>query len=150
MMDPTRNDWTFTLTYDEIRNQQQPYVQFDTTHWLQSFLSAPEESEAKSCVYMFNGLNATSSSGGLNGCDGVLDDSCTSLLRNITYAGSECRLGTQWTREISDAVRAACGEEMLVPGFLNNGKFFKHSTMLKEWRRGDTDNTPSGSLRLLK
>jgi hypothetical protein len=111
MMDPPQNDWIFTLTYNETRNRQQPYVKFDTMHWLQGYISVPNASEAQTCIHMFGGLNATSSSSQQNGCDGVLDDACTSLLRNITFS-SGCSLpaqGSEWREQ----ARQACGDDTL-------------------------------------
>lgn len=91
-----------------------PATQFDTLHDLQGYLSAPEASEAQVCVFMFNGLNATSASGQKNGCDGVLDDTCTSILRDIAFE-SDCRLpGPQ--REWIDAVKKACGNSTVEGG----------------------------------
>lgn len=115
MMDPLQNDWTFTLTYNETRNNQEPYVKFTTLHDFQAYISAPNTSEARTCVSMFNGLNATSSSGGSYGCDGVLNDACTSVLRNVTF-NEDCNLPTPsqaWT----DSIKAACGAEIMSPGF---------------------------------
>ena len=110
MMDPSRNDWIFTLTYNETRPRPQPDVKFDTIHWLQGYISAPNASEARTCIHMFGGLNATSSSNQQNGCDGVLDDACTSHLRNTAF-DEQC--GVPHDLEWQDQARAACGNDTL-------------------------------------
>ncbi|KAF9699172.1 hypothetical protein EKO04_003258 [Ascochyta lentis] len=114
MMDPTQNDWTFTLTYNESRIQNVP-----TIHYLQSYISAPESIEAKTCVSMFAGLNATSSSGGRNGCDGVLDDACTNVLREISFS-EDCSLPSP-TAEFLGRIREACGADVLSDGVVSGG-----------------------------
>lgn len=110
MMDPARNDWIFTLTYNETRNRQAPYVKFDTQHYLQAYISAPEVSEAQACVHMFGGLNATSSSSQRNGCDGVLDDACYNFLSNATFSSGcsvpEPRL--EWLEDLKEV----CGADV--------------------------------------
>lgn len=110
MMDPARNDWIFTLTYNESRLRQAPYVRFDTQHYLQAYISAPEVSEAQTCVHMFGGLNATSSSSQQNGCDGVLDDACLNFLRNVTF-NSGCSI-PEPRLEWLDDLREVCGSEV--------------------------------------
>ncbi|UPX13501.1 uncharacterized protein EKO05_0004007 [Ascochyta rabiei] len=114
MMDPSQNDWTFTLTYNETRTQSAP-----TIHYLQSYVSAPESSDAKTCVTMFSGLNATSSSGGRNGCDGVLDETCTKALQKISYS-ERCTLPRP-TEEILGRIREACGSDISNGGPVTTG-----------------------------
>ncbi|KAF2632866.1 hypothetical protein BU25DRAFT_406181 [Macroventuria anomochaeta] len=106
MMDPARNDWTFTLTYNETRNQN------GTTHRWESYMSVPEISEAKACTFMLAGLNKTSASAQRNGCDGVLDDVCTDVLRGISWSGDRCSFPFP-DSEYSDRVLQACGVEIL-------------------------------------
>jgi hypothetical protein len=122
MMDPAQNDWIFTLTYNESRNRQDPYVRFETLHFFQAYISVPKVNEARSCVYMFGSLNKTSKSTARNGCDGVLHDSCTNILRNITFSGSRCQLPSSWSLETRDIVKEACGDEFLAEGTLYNSK----------------------------
>jgi hypothetical protein len=110
MMDPARNDWIITLTYNETRNQQVPYVQFDTQHYLQAYLSAPEASEAQTCIHMFGGLNATTASDQRNGCEGVLDAGCVSFLSNATIS-TGCRFSNSGP-EFREAFREACGADI--------------------------------------
>ncbi|KAF1933837.1 uncharacterized protein M421DRAFT_414891 [Didymella exigua CBS 183.55] len=110
MMDPARNDWIFTLMYNETRNRQAPHVVFDTQHKLQSYISAPEASEAQACIHMFGGLNATSSSSELNGCDGVLDDACFNFLGNATFS-SGCSLPEPRLKWLED-LREVCGTDV--------------------------------------
>ena len=80
-------------------------------HWLQSYIIAPIAIQSQTCILMFGGLNATSSSSQQNGCDGVLDDACTSLLRNITFDNG-CSLSAQGS-EWRDQARQACGDDTL-------------------------------------
>lgn len=116
MMDPTRNDWTVTLTYNETRDST------GTVHRWESFISASEESEAKACTFMFAGLNKTSSSTTKHGgCDGVIDDACTSVLREMMYLGGDC----SWPEpadEYSERLRQACGANILNTGMGTNSK----------------------------
>lgn len=121
MMDPARNDWTFTLTYNETRNQSEPNTISKTMHYLQGYISAPNVGDVRTCVLMFGGLNSTSSSGQRNGCDGVLDDSCASVLRNITFNG-DCDPSTPQQEWIS-MIEESCGAEILSPGLLTTGKY---------------------------
>lgn len=116
MMDPSRNDWSFTLTYNETRNRQAPYVSFNTQHYLQAYISAPEASEAETCVYMFGGLNATSASKQRNGCDGVLEDACFNFLSDVTFDGA-CNLPNP-TSDWLENLREVCGAD--VTGSLYN------------------------------
>lgn len=110
MMDPARNDWLLTLTYNETRNKQAPYVNFDTQHYLQAYVSAPEASEAQTCIHMFGGLNATSASDQRNGCDGVLDAGCVSFLSNATF-NTGCRFPSSGP-EFLEGFREACGADV--------------------------------------
>ena len=108
MMDPTQNDWTFTLTYNETRDSN------GTVHRWESYISVPDASEANLCTFMLAGLNRTSSSTQRNGCDGVIDDACTSVLREIINVGgeSQCSWPTP-AMEFTDRLRQACGAEIL-------------------------------------
>ncbi|KAJ4990399.1 hypothetical protein SVAN01_04061 [Stagonosporopsis vannaccii] len=110
MMDPARNDWIFTLTYNETRDLN------GTVHRWESFISASEESEANACTFMLGGLNKTSSSTTKHGgCDGVIDDACTSILREIMYLGDDC----SWPEprdEYFERLRQACGTDILSTG----------------------------------
>jgi len=110
MMDPARNDWIFTLTYNETRNKQAPYVKFDTQHYLQAYISAPEASEAQTCIHMFGSLNATSASIQRNGCDGVLDAGCISFLSNTTFS-TDCSIPNP-RREWLEDIREVCGADV--------------------------------------
>lgn len=110
MMDPARNDWIITLTYNETRNRQAPYVKLDTQHYLQAYISAPEASEAQACVHMFGGLNATSSSAQRNSCGGVLDNACFYFLSNTTFSSS-CNL-PEPRLEWLEALGNVCGSEI--------------------------------------
>lgn len=109
MMDPAQNDWTFTLTYNETRDSN------GTVHRWESYISAAEESEAKACTFMLAGLNRTSSSDKHGGCDGVISDACTTILRDIIYLGGDC----SWPEpidEFSERMRQACGTDILSAG----------------------------------
>ncbi|KAH6619985.1 hypothetical protein C7974DRAFT_224288 [Boeremia exigua] len=113
MMDPTQNDWTFSLTYNETRNSS------GTIHQWESYISAPEGNEATACTFMFAALNKTSSSTKRYGCDGVIDDACTNVLREIVYLGGDC----SWPApidEYADRVRQACGTDILSTGMRTN------------------------------
>lgn len=110
MMDPARNDWIFTLTYNETRSRQAPYIRFDTQHYLQAYISAPEASEAHTCIYMFGSLNTTSASNQRNGCDGVLDVGCLSFLSDATYS-TGCSLPNP-RAEWLDNLREVCGADV--------------------------------------
>lgn len=126
MMDPSANDWTITLTYNESRDDQDPEVSSSTMYYHQGYISAPNVTEARTCVTMFYGVNATSSSGQRNGCDGVLTDACTSFLSEVTF-DEDCnlpRLDTEWTNMWEEA----CGADMTSPGFITTGtcKCVKH------------------------
>lgn len=115
MMDPTRNDWTFTLTYNETRDTN------GTVHRWESYISASDESEAKACTFMLAGLNRTSSSDRHGGCDGVIDEACITVLREIIYTGGEC----SWPEpviEYSDRLRQACGSDILSTGIRTHGE----------------------------
>lgn len=116
MMDPTRNDWTFTLTYNETRDSN------GTVHRWDSFISASEESEAKACTFMLGGLNKTSSSTTKHGgCDGVIDEACTSILREIIYLGGDC----SWPEpndEYFERLRQSCGTDILGTGIRTYSK----------------------------
>lgn len=111
MMDPARNDWIITLTYNETRSRQAQHVDFVTQHHLQAYISAPEASEAQACIHMFGSLNATAASNQRNGCDGVLDAGCLSFLSNVTFS-TDCSLpnpGPEWL----DDLREACGADVV-------------------------------------
>jgi hypothetical protein len=110
MMDPARNDWIFTLTYNETRNRQAPHIRFDTQHHLQAYISAPEASEAQTCIHMFGSVNATSASDQRNGCDGVLDDACFSFFSNATFT-TGCSLPNsrpEWLEDLEEV----CGADV--------------------------------------
>lgn len=116
MMDPVRNDWTLSLTYNETRNQN------GTIHRWDSYLSVPELSKAKSCTFMFAGLNKTSSSSRRQGCDGVIDDMCISVLREIEYLGGDCTWPTP-VNVFTERLRQACGSDILTAGSQPSRKY---------------------------
>ena len=111
MMDPARNDWIITLTYNETRSRQARYVNFDTQHHLQAYVSAPGASEAQTCMYMFGSLNATAASNQRNGCDGVLDADCLSFLSNVTIS-TDCSIPNPESEWLED-LREACGADVV-------------------------------------
>ncbi len=109
MMDPSQNDWTLTLTYNETRGSN------GTIHRWESYISAPGESEAKACTFMLAALNKTSSSTKREGCDGVIDDACTTVLRETIYLGNDC----SWPEpidEYAERLRQVCGADILSSG----------------------------------
>lgn len=109
MMDPTRNDWTLSLTYNDTRGQN------GTLHQWDSYLSAPEGNEAKACVFMFAGLNKTSSSDQRSGCNGVIDEACVTVLREFNNIQGDCTWPAPLD-EFTDRVRQACGTNFLSTG----------------------------------
>lgn len=109
MMDPVQNDWTLSLTYNETRNHN------GTVHRWDSYISVPRVSEAKACIFMFAGLDKTSSSSHRHGCDGIIDETCTSALQEIDHLGEDCTWPTPFN-EFADKLRQSCGANILNTG----------------------------------
>jgi hypothetical protein len=106
MMDPTRNDWTLSLTFNATRSPN------GTLYRWASYLSTPETNEAKACTFMFAGLNKTASSTHRNGCDGVVGEACTTVLGEIGNVGGDCTWPAPLDR-FTDRLRQACGAEFI-------------------------------------
>jgi hypothetical protein len=106
MMDPIRNDWTLSLTFNATHSPNGTLYQWD------SYLSTPETNEAKACIFMFAGLNMTASSTHRNGCDGVVDEACTAVLGEISNVGGDCSWPAPLDR-FTDRLRHACSAEFI-------------------------------------
>lgn len=117
MMDPTRNDWTLSLTFNATRGPNDTLYQWD------SYLSTPETNEAKACTFMFAGINKTASSTHRNGCDGVVDEACTTVLGEISNIGGDCTWPAPLDR-FTDRLRQACGAEFVDTRFQTYRKYF--------------------------
>ena len=117
MMDPARNDWTLSLTFNATCGSNDTLYQWD------SYLSTPEMNEAKACTFMFAGLNKTASSAYRNGCDGVVDEACTAVLGEISNIGGDCTWPTPLD-QFTDRLRQACGAEFADTRFQTYRKYF--------------------------
>jgi hypothetical protein len=74
-------DWYFTTTVNDTRS---PFL-VAQMHDIQGYISAPANTKASACVYMFKGINATG--GGDDGCEGVMSRECIDwLTRTVSYA----------------------------------------------------------------
>jgi hypothetical protein len=99
-------DWYLTSTLNDSRSS------FLTSqlHDVQGYISAPIDTDAKACVFTFEGLNATA--GGDSGCEGVLSQNCIDFLtRNLTFPSSQT--GEKKCKAPAlDQIREACGDQM--------------------------------------
>jgi hypothetical protein len=103
-------DWYLTTTINDTRS---PFL-LTQMHDIQGYISAPVNTEASACVYMFRGINATG--GGDDGCEGVLSRDCVNWLkRTVSYeldkVGGVSRCAR--TPPMED-VRKACGDRVFM------------------------------------
>lgn len=94
-------DWYLTTTLNDTRDP----VLVASLHDFQGYISAPMDTQARACVFMFDGLNATVA--GDSGCDNALSTGCVDFLKkNATFA-ERCRVPNR------EAVAAACGRQVV-------------------------------------
>jgi hypothetical protein len=98
-------DWYLTTTLNDTRS---PFL-VTQMHDIQSYISAPANTEAHACVYMLGGINATG--GGEDGCEGVLSRGCVDWLTNKVSYMPEDRGGVSQCASTPsrEEVREACG-----------------------------------------
>jgi len=93
-------DWFLTSTFNDTRDP----VLVSSRHDSQGYISAPMNSRARVCVFMFDGLNATVA--GDSGCDDALSAGCVDFLKREAGFGERCR-GPE-----NEDVAAACGRRV--------------------------------------
>jgi hypothetical protein len=112
-------NWYMSLAIQDWRSP----VLLEQTQDVKAYISHPESTMVnRGCFYQFNGINASASGTGANGCEGVLSDECMDALRDISFPVVSIRgskEGLQCERIDSDRLRDACPEEMLSPGTMN-------------------------------
>jgi hypothetical protein len=87
----------------------------EQTQDIKAYISHPESTMVdRCCFYQFNGINASASGTGANGCMDALREISFPV---VSVGGSE--EGLQCERIDSDRLRDACPEEMLSPGIMN-------------------------------
>lgn len=69
-----KQDWYFTSIFNDTRNA----VNTSQRHDFQGYISAPMNTNARACVSMFDGMNATAKRDG--GCEGLLSQRCIEYL----------------------------------------------------------------------
>jgi hypothetical protein len=111
---PSPDDWYLTLTYNDLRF---PDV-YEGEQGLQNYLSIPDSIEfAGGVVFQLNGINASPTGTGMNGCEGVLSTECIERLGKITSTTG------MWGNENITEVRSSCPEEMFDGSWMGVGKF---------------------------
>ncbi|OAL49109.1 hypothetical protein IQ07DRAFT_494154, partial [Pyrenochaeta sp. DS3sAY3a] len=106
------NPYYFSVTLNDTRY----FADVESSvHWIQGYVSGPEDTNSSICVYQFGGIDAQQQEN-RDGCEGVLSDECLVFLQNsIQYP--DYRLPQECpSPPLADDGRSVCPEMMFDGG----------------------------------
>ena len=116
------NKWYLSVTFNDTRRQSTDLVHYnpEVEQQFRGWLSVETRSSGQVCAYRLGGVNASTTSSGNNGCDGVLSTACISALRDATQSDKVQGAEGCPSITITEEAKKVCAVNTDGSGFLQN------------------------------